>query len=401
MTATNRIDGALQQLQRGGLVVVADDQDREGEGDLIGLAEKMTPATVNTMVTQARGLLCVPMAPAQVQRLGLEPMAQEQDAFGTAFLQGTDAKATTTGISAADRATTIRQLANPQTTPADFYHPGHIFPLQARQGGVLARNGHTEAAVDLARLAGAMPVAAIIEILKDDGTMMRQSELRAFARQAGYPFITIAELQAYRKAQLQRKLRRLAPVQLPTQYGTFQLTAYQTSADQEPALLISQGEISAEEPLLLRVHSECLTGDVFGSLRCDCGEQLAAALQTIAAAGHGAVLYLRQEGRGIGLANKLAAYRLQEAGLDTVEANQQLGFAPDERDYELAAAILRDQGVTELDLMTNNPDKLTQLANAGITVRKRIPLEIKPHATNRDYLATKKHKMQHLLREID
>ncbi|USS91308.1 GTP cyclohydrolase II [Fructilactobacillus carniphilus] len=401
MTRAERVKAAVRQLQQGGLVVVADDQDREGEGDLIGLAEKMTPATVNRMVTQARGLLCVPMAPEQVQRLGLQPMAHEQDAFGTAFLQGTDAKATSTGISAVDRATTIQRLANPHATHDDFYHPGHLFPLQARQGGVLARNGHTEAAVDLAKLAGAMPVAVIIEILRPDGTMMRQAELQEFAQRQGYPFITIADLQAYRKEQVQQQLQRLEPVQLPTQFGTFQLTAYQTTTNEEPALLISKGRVTADEPLLLRVHSECFTGDVLGSLRCDCGEQLATAFQTISANSHGAVLYLRQEGRGIGLANKLAAYRLQEQGLDTVEANQELGFAPDERDYELVAAILRDQGVTTIDLMTNNPDKIEQLESAGIIVRKRVPLEIPPHATNRAYLETKKHKMQHMLKEID
>ena len=400
-TSQQRVKRAITALQRGGLVVVADDEHREAEGDMVGLAERVTAETVNQMVTHARGLLCAPMSPEIAQKLGLHPMVSHgNDAFGTAFTVSTDAKTTSTGISAYDRATTLQHLADPLAQPGDFYHPGHIFPLIAKPHGTLQRAGHTEAAIDLARLAGARPVAYICEILKKDGHMARRPQLKALAEGMQLPFLTIQDIQAYRYQQNIDVVRSITKVHLPTKYGDFQLEAFATANDQEPTLLISKGDVQPDEPLLLRVHSECLTGDLLGSQRCDCGEQLAKALQTIEKAGHGAVLYLRQEGRGIGLANKLRAYKLQEEGLDTVEANQKLGFQPDQRHYGVVAAILHQKGVHQINLMTNNPDKVAQLTQLGIQVVKRTPLEVAPNDTDRGYLTTKKQKFHHLLKEV-
>ncbi|MHA3065900.1 GTP cyclohydrolase II [Lacticaseibacillus saniviri] len=399
---TTHIERALAQLKRGGLVIVTDSDQREAEGDMVGLAEAVTPAAVNTMVTHARGLLCVPMTETIADQLGIAPMVSHAtDAFGTAFTVSVDAKTTTTGISAFDRARTIQQLANVQATAADFYHPGHVFPLIAKPHGVLQRAGHTEAAVDLAKLAGMRPVAYITEILKKDGTMSRRKDLKPFAEGMQLPMITIEEIKQYRWMHAIDAEQSMTKVHLPTKYGDFMLESFATADQEAPTLLITKGELQPDEPLLLRVHSECLTGDVFGSLRCDCGEQLERAMQLIEAEGHGAILYLRQEGRGIGLANKLRAYQLQEQGLDTVEANVKLGFAPDARDYGLVAAILHQKHIQQVRLMTNNPDKIDQLTALGIDVIERVPLEVPANAVDAAYLATKKHKMQHLLKEVD
>ncbi|MFD1485923.1 GTP cyclohydrolase II [Lacticaseibacillus baoqingensis] len=397
-----RVAHALAVLQQGGLVIVTDDDRREAEGDMIGLAQYASQQSVNTMVSKARGLLCVPMAPSVAKRLGLHPMvADATDAYGTAFTVSCDAKTTTTGISAVDRADTIRQLADPKAQPGDFYHPGHVFPLIADAQGTLARAGHTEAAVDLAQLAGAAPVAYICEILKKDGTMARRKQLKAFAEGMQMPLLSIQDIKAYRYMHDPTVVQAITKVALPTAYGAFTLEAFATPGSAEPTLLLSYGEIKAHTPLLLRIHSECLTGDVFGSKRCDCGAQLDKAMQLIAQAGQGAVLYLRQEGRGIGLANKLRAYHLQEQGLDTVEANVHLGFAPDQRQYGLVAAILGQKQVDTVDLLTNNPDKIAQLEALGITVRSRLPLELPAQPEDRQYLLTKKHKLHHLLTEVD
>lgn len=385
-----KIQAAIEQLKQGGLVIVMDDLDREAEGDLVGLASKATPAKVNFMTKHARGLMCVPMAPAVADRLELRQMTVDNtDPFGTAFTISVDHHSTTTGISAFDRCRTISHLANPASRNADFYKPGHIFPLVAKAGGVLERNGHTEAAVDLAKLAGVEPVAYICEILKDNGEMARSPELHEMAAEYGLPIITIKDLQEYRRNPVSRPV---AEVKLPSAYGDFRLRRF---AGDNLALI--KGDLAGEEPVLVRLHSECFTGDVLGSLRCDCGPQLHAAMERISAAGRGVVLYLRQEGRGIGLANKLRAYRLQEQGYDTVEANEQLGFQPDERQYDLAAKMLKQLGVRRVALLTNNPDKISQLGLDGIEIARRVPLEIQPNRYDRNYLTTKKEKFHHLL----
>ncbi|GAX07431.1 GTP cyclohydrolase II [Secundilactobacillus silagincola] len=395
---TQKIEAAIKHLKQGKLIIVADSLDREAEGDMVGLADYVSPENVNTMVTKARGLLCVPMSADVAQRLGLRSMVTDAtDAYGTAFTISTDVRTTTTGISAYDRAATIAALAKPDSQFDDFYHPGHIFPLIAKDNGVLERDGHTEAAVDLAKLAGVQPVAYICEVLKKDGTMARRKDLKAYAEGTQTPLITIEELQQYRQL---KAIEVIASVELPTKYGDFKLKAFKTSVDGEPTLLITKGKISGDEPLLLRLHSECLTGDVFGSKRCDCGAQLAESLKRIELAGRGAVLYLRQEGRGIGLANKLKAYELQERGLDTVEANLHLGLPADDRNYGLAAAILRQEGASTVNLMTNNPDKIKQLEQYGIRVNHRIPLEIGLTQENEGYLKAKKNKFHHLLKEV-
>ncbi|WP_242364097.1 GTP cyclohydrolase II [Limosilactobacillus antri] len=385
-----KIQAAIEQLKQGGLVIVMDDLDREAEGDLVGLASKATPAKVNFMTKHARGLMCVPMAPAVADRLELRQMTVDNtDPFGTAFTISVDHHSTTTGISAFDRCRTISYLADPASRNADFYKPGHIFPLVAKAGGVLERNGHTEAAVDLARLAGVEPVAYICEILKNNGEMARSPELHEMAAEYGLPIITIKDLQEYRRNPVSRPV---AEVKLPSAYGDFRLRRF---AGDNLALI--KGDLAGDEPVLVRLHSECFTGDVLGSLRCDCGPQLHTAMERINAAGRGVVLYLRQEGRGIGLENKLRAYRLQEEGYDTVEANEQLGFRPDERQYDLAAKMLKQLGVSRVALLTNNPDKISQLRLDGIEITRRVPLEIQPNRYDRRYLATKKEKFHHLL----
>lgn len=385
-----KIQATIKHLQEGGLAIVMDDADREAEGDLVGLASKATPEKVNFMTKYARGLMCVPMAPEVAERLKLPQMtADNSDPFGTAFTISVDHHSTTTGISAFDRWRTITHLAAPTAKNEDFYKPGHIFPLVAKKNGVLERDGHTEAAVDLARLAGVEPVAYICEILKDNGEMARSVELHEKAAEFGLPIITIKELQEYRQSLASKPVEE---VHLPSQYGDFRLRWFD---DNNLALI--KGDIDPTTPVMVRLHSECFTGDVLGSLRCDCGPQLHEAMRRIEKNGSGIIIYLRQEGRGIGLANKLRAYHLQEHGYDTVEANEKLGFAPDERQYDQAIAILHQLGIIKINLLTNNPDKIAQLQLGDIEINERIPLEIAPNNYDENYLITKKNKFHHLL----
>ena len=385
-----KIQATIKHLQEGGLAIVMDDADREAEGDLVGLASEATPEKVNFMTKYARGLMCVPMAPEVAERLKLPQMTTDNsDPFGTAFTISVDHHSTTTGISAFDRWRTITHLAAPTAKNEDFYKPGHIFSLVAKKNGVLERDGHTEAAVDLARLAGVEPVAYICEILKDNGEMARSVELHEKAAEYGLPIITIKELQEYRQSLASKPVEE---VHLPSQYGDFRLRWFN---DNNLALI--KGDIDPTTPIMVRLHSECFTGDVLGSLRCDCGPQLHEAMRRIEKNGSGIIIYLRQEGRGIGLANKLRAYHLQEHGYDTVEANEKLGFAPDERQYDQAIAILHQLGIIKINLLTNNPDKIAQLQLGDIEINERIPLEIAPNNYDENYLITKKNKFHHLL----
>lgn len=394
------IEEAMAALRRGEMIVVVDDPDRENEGDLIMAAEKVTAEAINFMVTHARGLVCAPVEGRRLRELDLPQMVSENtDSKQTAFTVSVDLKAgITTGISAQERAATIRALADPKTRPEDFVRPGHIFPLEAKEGGVLRRAGHTEATVDLARLAGLAPAGVCCEIMKPDGTMARLDYLEEFAQEHQLLLVTIADLIAYRR-RWEKHVRRVAEVTLPTRWGVFQAIAYESIFDEECHLALVKGELPEGEPILVRMHSECLTGDVFGSYRCDCGEQLAAAMSMIAKEGRGVLVYMRQEGRGIGLANKIKAYVLQERGLDTVEANLELGFPADLRDYGIGAQILVDLGVEKLRLLTNNPFKIKGLEGYGLEVTRRLPLEISARPENQDYLCTKKAKLGHLLRE--
>lgn len=389
------IEDALQDLRKGKLVLVSDDEERENEGDLLVLAEHATPEAINFMVTYGKGLLCTPMAPSVAESLGFMPMVERNtDNHETAFTVSVDHKTVKTGISAFERSQTIRAMLEKGAGPADFHHPGHVFPLIARQGGVLERAGHTEAAVDLARLAGSQPVAVICEVLREDGHMARRPELERMAEQFQMKRITIKDLIAYRRS---HQVRRTTEVNLPTEYGQFRAIGYQGLLDGKEHIVLVKGVIGDHEPTLVRVHSECLTGDVFGSQRCDCGPQLHASLRMIEARGKGVLIYLRQEGRGIGLLNKLRAYKLQEQGEDTVEANEKLGFPADMRDYGAAAEILSDLGIDDVLLMTNNPLKIEDLKKHGITRIKRVPIEIPANEQNRPYLLTKQQKMGHLL----
>lgn len=389
---SEKIQAAIHQLQKGGLVIVADDDSREAEGDLVGVANLATSETVNFMTKFARGLICAPISQKIATRLVLSEMVEQNtDSFGTAFTVSVDHCHTTTGISSFERAETIQALANPKSQAVDFHRPGHIFPLIGKSGGVLARRGHTEAALDLAKLANQSEAAYICEILNEDGTMARRPQLEELAEKWQLPFITIEELATYLSAKGQ------LTVALPTAYGDFRLSLFEDQAQREH-LLLSKGNIqNSEQPLLVRIHSECLTGDIFGSHRCDCGEQLHKAMEMIEAEGTGAILYLRQEGRGIGLKNKLRAYQLQEKGRDTVEANLELGFHADERKYDFAAEMLQVIHGDKVRLMTNNPDKIQELEKLGIEVVERVPLEITPVKENQNYLKTKKEKFHHLL----
>ena len=385
------VEKALFDLRAGKLIIVVDDDDREAEGDLVGLAELASPENVNFMTKHARGLICAPVSEEIAKRLELVPMSEENtDAHGTAFTISVDHKETSTGISAFDRAKTIQELASVSSKASDFHRPGHMFPLVGRSGGVLERRGHTEASLDLARLAGVREAAYICEILKDDGTMARKVDLHDFASKWNLTMIEVGDIARYVSFQDSPK------VKLPSSYGDFDLQLFEDEEKREHVLL-SKGDLTTDEPLLLRLHSECLTGDIFGSLRCDCGEQLHAAMEKIDQVGRGAILYLRQEGRGIGLKNKLKAYQLQEEGLDTYEANLELGFAPDERDYQIAADILSFLDIKQVKLLTNNPDKLEQLEMAGIEIVERLPLQMPAHQENKAYLQTKQEKFHHLL----
>jgi 3,4-dihydroxy 2-butanone 4-phosphate synthase/GTP cyclohydrolase II len=395
------IEEAVDRIARGEQIVVVDDADRENEGDLIFAAEKVTPEAINFMARHARGLICVSLTPERCDELDLPPMVEKNTSVHeTAFTVSVEAShGTTTGISAHDRAATVRALVDPATGPADLKRPGHMFPLRARRGGVLKRAGHTEAGIDLARLAGLRPAAVLCEVMDEDGQMARLPRLIEFAREHGLGLTTVADLIAYRMRN-EKLVEQVAGPLLPTEFGPFRIHAYRNTATDEEHIALVMGEIDPEEPVLVRVHSQCLTGDVFSSARCDCGVQLEAALSLIAAEGKGVLLYLLQEGRGIGLFNKLRAYELQDEGQDTVEANLHLGFKADPRDYGTGAQILHDLGARRLRLMTNNPKKYTALRGFGLEIVERVALEIPPNDANRAYLRAKKLKMGHLLKMV-
>lgn len=391
------IEDAIQDLRSGKVIIVVDDEDRENEGDFVALAEKATPEVINFMVTEGRGLVCVPLARERAEALELMPMtSQNTDHHGTAFTVSVDHRNTTTGISAQERSLTAKALIDPAAAPADFRRPGHMFPLIAKDGGVLRRAGHTEAAVDLAVLSGSAPAGVICEIMKEDGTMARLPDLQGIAKKHGLRLISIQDLIKYRNER-EKLVHRAAEVRMPTEFGEFKAVAYTNDVDDKEHLALVKGTISGDEPVLVRVHSECLTGDVFHSLRCDCGPQFAAALRQIEQEGTGVLLYMRQEGRGIGLINKLKAYELQEQGLDTVDANLQLGFPADLRDYGIGAQILKDLGVSKIRLLTNNPRKIKGLEGHGLEVVERVPIQMEAGKDNSRYLQTKRAKLGHML----
>jgi 3,4-dihydroxy 2-butanone 4-phosphate synthase / GTP cyclohydrolase II len=393
----NTIEQALEDLKQGRMVVVVDDEDRENEGDLIMAASKVTPEAVNFMIRHARGLVCAPLTSKRVRELDLPPMVtRNTDSYCTAFTVSVDVSSCSTGISAHERAKTIKALLDPETKPADLKRPGHIFPLEAMEGGVLRRAGHTEAAVDLSTLAGLDPAGVICEIINEDGSMARLPQLIEFCAEHNLKLISIADLINYRMKK-EKLVWRGATAEMPTIFGTFKLIAYENNIDSLTHLALVMGEIDTDEPVLVRVHSECLTGDVFASLRCDCGNQLHGAMKRIAEAGSGALLYMRQEGRGIGLLNKIKAYQLQDTGKDTVEANEALGFAADLRDYGVGAQIMVDLGLKNIKLLTNNPRKIKGLEGYDLNIVERVPLEVEPCEYNCNYLSTKKEKLGHYL----
>jgi 3,4-dihydroxy 2-butanone 4-phosphate synthase / GTP cyclohydrolase II len=394
----NSIEAVVADLQQGKMVIVVDDPGRENEGDLIMAAQFVTPQAVNFMVKHGRGLLCAPTTSERLQQLGIERMVrQNRETFKTDFQVSVDAaRGITSGISAADRAATLRIMADPTATPEDLVQPGHVFPLRARPGGVLQRAGHTEAAVDLVRLAGGRSIGVICEIMNDDGSMARLPELMKFARKHRLKICTIADLIQFRRTR-EKLVERVEVVKLPTEYGDFSLFLYKSKIDARDHLALVCGEVAGKKNVLVRVHSECLTGDVFGSRRCDCGPQLHSAMRRVAEAGCGVVVYMRQEGRGIGLAPKIKAYKLQEQGYDTVEANQKLGFDMDLREYGLGAQILADLGLKTIRLLTNNPRKVVGLEGYGLEIVEQLPLKVKPNPHNARYLETKREKLGHLL----
>jgi 3,4-dihydroxy 2-butanone 4-phosphate synthase/GTP cyclohydrolase II len=398
--AFGTIEQAIADIRSGRLIIVADDEDRESEGDLVGAAQLVTPEMINFMITHGRGLVCLALTPERVRALGLPQMSEESsDSYETAFTVSVDAAkrfGVSTGISARDRAKTIQVAIDPATVPADLRRPGHVFPLRARPGGVLQRVGHTEASVDLARLAGLYPAGVICEILADDGTMMRRPQLEAFAHQHTLTSVTVAQLVAYR-LQNERLVHRIAEAKLPTSHGEFRIVGYRNDVDEREHVALVFGDVKGKPNVLVRMHSKCLTGDVFHSHRCDCGWQLDSSMRMIAQEGAGVVVYLDQEGRGIGLLNKLKAYELQDAGHDTVEANQRLGFAPDLRNYGIGAQILVDLGLTSIRVLTNNPRKLVGLDGYGLTLAERVPIIPDPTDQNRSYLDVKRDKLGHLL----
>jgi 3,4-dihydroxy 2-butanone 4-phosphate synthase/GTP cyclohydrolase II len=395
------IEEAVERFRRGEIVIIVDDEDRENEGDLAIAAEKVTPAAINFMAKHGRGLICLALTEERCRALDLPLMVEDNTStFGTAFTISIEARGkVTTGISAADRAATILTAIDPATRPEDLLRPGHVFPLRARKGGVLKRAGQTEASVDLAALAGLNPSGVICEIMNDDGTMARVPDLTKVAREHGLVMITVSDLISYRLRH-ETLVRKVASPNLPTIYGDFRIHAYRSDVTGDENVALVMGEVDPEEPVLVRVHSQCLTGDIFGSCRCDCGPQLEQALEHIAAEGRGVLLYLLQEGRGIGLMNKLRAYELQEQGHDTVEANERLGFRPDQRDYGIGAQILRDLGVRKMRLMTNNPSKYIALDGYGLEIVERLPLEVPPTADSLAYLRTKREKLGHLLKLV-
>lgn len=396
------IEKAIDDMRAGKMVIVVDDEDRENEGDLTLAAEKATPEAVNFMIRHGRGLVCIAMTPERLDELAIPLMVADNTArYGTAFCVSVESKhRVSTGISAADRAETILALVDPQTRPGDLARPGHMFPLRSQKGGVLRRAGQTEAAVDLSRLAGLQPAGVICEVMNEDGTMARAPQLEIFAREHGLSMICIADLIRHRMRN-ERLVRRVAQPILPTDRGEFRLIAFESDVDRDNHLALVMGEdFKPGEAVMVRVHSECLTGDVFGSVRCDCGPQLARAMDLIAEAGRGVVLYLRQEGRGIGLCNKLRAYELQDQGKDTVEANESLGFKADHRDYGIGSQILYDLGLRKIRLLTNNPEKYVAIKGYGLEIVERIPLETHPHLSNVRYLRTKKNKLGHLLSKV-